>query len=108
MRERQAFTVRRQFVAKAKKEIRAQAIRGRMALQGLYLPRAAGWVPGFVSELLAFPAGSHDDQVDPLGLIGQLLDTMINGEPISRCGASAADRWDRAFGRSDDVSWKTK
>ena len=31
------------------------------------------------AELLTFPAGKHDDQVDALGLIGQLLDRMIPG-----------------------------
>jgi hypothetical protein len=30
--------------------------------------------------LLAFPAGKHDDIVDALGLIGQLLDRMMAGE----------------------------
>src|SRR6187401_3242557 len=30
-------------------------------------------------ELLGFPAGKHDDQVDALGLVGQLLDKMIPG-----------------------------
>ncbi len=33
----------------------------------------------FRRELLNFPAGKHDDQVDALGLIGQLLDRMIGG-----------------------------
>jgi hypothetical protein len=31
------------------------------------------------SELLSFPAGKHDDQVDALGLVGQLLDLMAKG-----------------------------
>jgi hypothetical protein len=29
--------------------------------------------------LLSFPAGKHDNQVDALGLIGQLLDTICAG-----------------------------
>jgi hypothetical protein len=29
---------------------------------------------------LSFPAGKHDDQVDALGLVGQLLDQMVPGE----------------------------
>jgi hypothetical protein len=32
------------------------------------------------SELLSFPAGKYDDQVDALGLIGQLLDRMTAGQ----------------------------
>jgi hypothetical protein len=33
-----------------------------------------------VSELLSFPASKHDDQVDALGLVGQLLDRMVKGK----------------------------
>ena len=50
-----------------------------MALGGLYVPQHAGWLPALQSELLSFPAGRHDDQVDALGLIGQLLDTILLG-----------------------------
>ena len=72
-KERGAYVYRRQFPTKADKAVRAQAIRGRMAMNGLYLPHA-DWVSEFRRELLTFPAGKHDDQVDALGLIGQLLD----------------------------------
>lgn len=50
-----------------------------MALSGLYIPRGASWWPALRSELLSFPAGKHDDQVDALGLVGQLLDRMTHG-----------------------------
>jgi hypothetical protein len=33
---------------------------------------------------LSFPAGKHDDQVDALGLIGQLLDQMVPGQKPSQ------------------------
>jgi hypothetical protein len=32
--------------------------------------------------LLSFPAGKHDDIVDALGLIGQILDRMSPGHPL--------------------------
>jgi hypothetical protein len=47
-----------------------------MATLGLYLPRHAGWRVDLEAELLRFPAGKHDDQVDSLSLVGQLLDTI--------------------------------
>lgn len=78
-REREAFVYRRQFPTRGDKAVRAQSIRGRMALQKLYVPTKAAWYPALLSELLSFPAGKHDDQVDALGLIGQLLDTIIHG-----------------------------
>jgi hypothetical protein len=39
--------------------------------------------PAFLSELMNFPAGKHDDQVDALGLIGQVLDRMGRGTATS-------------------------
>jgi predicted phage terminase large subunit-like protein len=78
-RERQAFVYRRTFPTRGDKAVRAQSIRGRMALHGLYVPQNAPWVAALRSELLSFPAGKHDDQVDGLGLIGQLLDTITSG-----------------------------
>ena len=51
-----------------------------MALQGLHIPTSAPWLSEFKSELLSFPAGKHDDQVDALGLVGQLVDLMVPGQ----------------------------
>lgn len=79
-RERGAYVCRDQFPTRGDKAVRAQSIRGRMALEGLYVPHQASWYPAFRAELLSFPAGKHDDQVDALGLVGQLLDRMTNGE----------------------------
>ena len=42
-----------------------------MALDGLYVLTSVPWYAEFKSELLSFPAGKHDDQVDALGLVGQ-------------------------------------
>jgi predicted phage terminase large subunit-like protein len=78
-RERAAYCYREQFPTRGDKGIRAQSIRGRMALDGLYVPEHKSWYPAFRSELLAFDAGKHDDQVDALGLVGQLLDRMSLG-----------------------------
>ena len=44
-----------------------------MALEGLYVPASAYWYPDFLHEVLSFPTGKHDDQVDCLSLIGQML-----------------------------------
>lgn len=80
MRERKAYVFRDQFPTRGDKAIRAQSIRGRMALEGLYVPINAPWYADLRSELLSFPAGKHDDQVDALGLVGQLLDKMTSGQ----------------------------
>ena len=79
-RERQAYCYRQQFPTRGDKSVRAQSIRSRMALEGLHVLKDAAWLPELRSELLSFPAGKHDDQVDALGLIGQLLDQMVAGQ----------------------------
>ncbi len=57
-RERNAYCYRRAFPTRGDKAVRAQSIRGRMALQGLYVPIDAPWSPAVRSELLSFPAGA--------------------------------------------------
>lgn len=88
-RERQAYCARSQFPTRGDKAVRAQSIRGRMALDGLYIPAAAPWRAEFESEMLRFPAGVHDDQVDALGLVGQLLDRILSGEPLPPSAVAA-------------------
>ena len=80
MRERRAYAYTEVFPTRGDKSVRAQSIRGRMALEGLHVPAGALWYPAVRSELLSFPAGRHDDIVDALGLVGQLLDRMLSGE----------------------------
>lgn len=74
-----SYTYREQFPTRGDKAVRAQSIRGRMAMQGLRVPRGALWLADLQSELMSFPVGVHDDQVDALGLVGQLLDRMEAG-----------------------------
>jgi predicted phage terminase large subunit-like protein len=82
MLERRINVVRASFPTTGDKAKRAQSIRGRMAMRGLYVPSHAPWYPDFRQELLSFPAGRHDDAVDMLGLLGQVIDRMIPGKPI--------------------------
>ncbi len=77
--ERKAYCAREAFPSRHDKAIRAQSIRGRMAMMGLYVVDNPPWFAELRSELLHFPAGKHDDQVDALGLIGQLLDMAVYG-----------------------------
>ena len=78
MRDRRAYVARMDFPTRGDKSVRAQSIRGRMALDGLYIPANASWRADLESEMMSFPVGKHDDMVDALGLVGQLLDRMIS------------------------------
>jgi hypothetical protein len=71
-----------------------------MSLIGLYVPAAAEWLPDLRAELLALPTGKHDDMVDALGLVGQLMDKFAPGRlPIE------AFEWkgDTGYSREIDV-----
>lgn len=81
IRERRTFVAREQFPTRGDKSVRAQSIRGRMALDGLYVPTDAPWKADLITEMMSFPVGVHDDQVDALGLVGQLLDKMFKNAP---------------------------
>jgi len=63
MLESQSYVAREQFPTRGgDKAIRAQSIRGRMALQGLYIHRDQPWLSDLISEMMSFPVGVHDDQ----------------------------------------------
>jgi len=102
-RERGAYVARTQFPTRGDKAVRAQSIRGRMALEGLHIPAGAPWRADFEAEMMSFPAGKHDDQVDALGLVGQLLDRMV------KAATPPGDRPppDRYAQKRPGGSWKT-
>jgi hypothetical protein len=55
--------------------------------------------------ILSFPAGRHDDQVDAVGLVGQLLDRMfVPGRPRADT-KPPRDRWEATS--AGEKSWKT-
>ncbi len=98
------------FPTRGDKAVRAQSIRGRMALEGLYVPTNKPWYPDFRAELLAFPAGKHDDCVDALGLVGQLLDRMLVGTELAGdIKRPPRDKYARARDRAEhqEVTWQT-
>lgn len=72
----------------------------------VYLPRNADWLSTMLAEVLSFPAGRNDDQVDVLSLIGRMLDTMVAGT-LPRLPQIHTDRWDKAFRDKSEPNWKT-
>ena len=65
--------------------------------------------PDLRAELLAFPSGKFDDQVDALGLVGQLLDKMTVGQKLKvKDERPRIDGYERArqLMEQDPPSWK--
>jgi predicted phage terminase large subunit-like protein len=99
-RERRAFVARTQFPTRGDKSVRA--------LDGLHIPAGATWRAELESELMSFPAGKHDDQVDALGLVGQLLDKMIGpGDGKNARGPEPANDYGRGRPAPTSGNWKT-
>jgi hypothetical protein len=72
-----------------------------MALEGLFVDQQASWFADFRSELLSFPAGKHDDQVDAIGLVGQLLDKIRGGQK-QKPQQRPRDGWAKFLDSDDD------
>jgi predicted phage terminase large subunit-like protein len=59
--------------AKGSKESRAEGVTGILEAKKVFLPNDAPWLLDFERELLAFPAGKHDDMVDAfVGALSQV------------------------------------
>ena len=64
------------------KMARAQSFKARMRAGGVEFDTEAPWFPALQAEMLSFPRGRYDDQVDALAWIGLVLDEIseVNSE----------------------------
>lgn len=76
MERRNCYTFRIQFTSISDKTIRARSIQGLMASGYVHFLNRE-WTENFISELMKFPSGKYDDQVDALGLIGRMMNEMV-------------------------------
>lgn len=110
MRERRVYCVQEPMTSVADKPTRSRSFQARASMGKVFLPHNAPWVADLMNELLTFPAGKHDDQVDAIGLIGRMLDTMVAGRVPAKTTGDAG-RWQRAFARRSQSenahNWKT-
>lgn len=66
---------------RADKMARARPIQARMQQGKVYFPRDSHLFSPLIQEMLRFPNGKHDDFVDSLAWIGQML-TMFSARPL--------------------------
>jgi hypothetical protein len=79
-----------------------------MAMLGLYVRQGAPWFAGLRAELLSFPAGKHDDQVDALGLVEQLLDRISAKQKPKSPEVKPHDGYRSTYDDTYDVSSSVK
>ncbi|MCA0204304.1 MAG: hypothetical protein LCH92_08180 [Proteobacteria bacterium] len=75
-----------QITSSPKKEAKAQVLLGMAAMGKMFLPRRetlnadqVAALDAFVTELLQFPGGKHDDTVDTASLFARGIDRIIQG-----------------------------
>ena len=64
---------------KTDKITRARAIQARMRAGAVKFDKGSDWYPVLEHEVLQFPRGKHDDQVDGLSYLGLIIDKMQEG-----------------------------
>jgi len=64
------------------KRVRAAPMKGRMQQGKIYFPNRAPWFDEYQKELLRFPNGKHDDQVDSSAWVVRL--TLMHSAPRAR------------------------
>ena len=79
MNETKTYIHMAKFASVSDKVTRAQSILGRVSMSKVMFPRHEEWWPAFQSEIIRFPHGRADDQVDAFSLIGRMLAGMHGG-----------------------------
>lgn len=71
------FVSRKEIPSFAEKEVRARPLQSRMRLGAVEFDKEADWYPDFESEMLRFPSGLKDDQVDAAAIVAMALKDMV-------------------------------
>lgn len=107
MHETGTFT-RLEWITRTRdKAATARALQARMAMGKVYLPDNEHG-HRLLTQMLAFPAGMHDDAVDAAALMALALDQAHPATQGVVTPIRKPDRWDRVFENDLEVdSWKT-
>lgn len=88
------------------KVARARAIQGMVQSRKVHIPYNAPWTEDFISELLRFPTGLHDDQVDMFAWLGMMLVLMAPAVVRVEKKPSWRDKLAK-FSRGGDANYKS-
>ena len=53
-----------------------------MRAGGVRFDKEKNWYPSLIDEMLVFPRGQHDDQVDALAYVGLALDKVVSAPTL--------------------------
>lgn len=109
MREREVYSRMEWISSIHDKPTRARAFQARAAMGLVSLPEGPVG-ERILNQLLAFPAGKHDDAVDVCGMMGRVIDQAHPAFVQEVDKTEPQDRWARAFNKNKEAgtSWKTK
>lgn len=82
------------------KKSRAQGVSSMVETGQMFLPKEAHWLGEFKSELLAFPSGRFDDQVDALSQLLDWLRQRLSYQPPLNAGPIV---WSETDGFTGDI-----
>jgi len=90
----------------ADKAVRARACQAWASMGRVIFPET-DWAGRVVEQLIAFPAGEHDDAVDALSLLFLVID---NAHPaiVRTQDKKREDRWQTSTGRAPVRAWRVK
>lgn len=60
-----------------------------------------------LTQLLGFPAARHDDAVDMVSMMGQVVDQAHPALGKAKTPVVVKDKWDKAFDEPNEASWRT-
>lgn len=92
---------------KRDKELRARPIQGRFKQGKVYIPRGRAWTDAFVTELLRFPNGVKDDQVDATAWLGQMMNKVAFAAPEKQKLPSWRERLEQYVGAQGTVPYNS-
>lgn len=102
MRERQAFCRVEWLASIHDKASRARALQARASMGKVYLPDNEHG-HGILAQLLAFPGGVRDDDVDMVGMIARAIDQAHPAVVVEQVKRPPEDRYSRS---QEEDSWR--
>lgn len=103
-RERKTYSRIEWLTRTGDKAAMARAFQARASMGKVYIPHC-DWGDRLINQLVAFPAGKHDDAVDVCALFGLALDEVVPGMKPEKPIEKTRDRWVDAFEEREDSNW---